>query len=331
MIKKSIRNTIATGKITLPAAIFLSALMWIVTYFVDSEPTVQTTYPLAQLLEPTFLSRQIVTIMNLLLCGVVGYTLIELNNVYTVIRKRTMLHCSIYVLLVSMCPFLHNSPAGSLISLCVCLSIFMLFKSYQKNEPVGYIFHSLLFLSLGSIWFPILLFFVPLYLLSAFSFQALTLRSFFAGLIGLFVPYLGLLSYAFLSDKIDLFYAPCRNLINIVPLDYSLLTTSEYVSIIVVTFLMLVSAIHYLVTSNREKLQTRSYLNFIISLEIVIIILGIVQPQHFVTLFQLFLVGGSFLIAHLFCLSGSRLSNIFFLFSLVLITLLALYNLWMCL
>ena len=55
----------------------------------------------------------------------------------------------------------------------------------------------------------------------------------------------------------------------------------------------------------------------------------LLQPQFFQTLVALLAVCASPLIAHLFALTNTRLSNLFFCLTLLLFTALTVWNLWM--
>ena len=82
------------------------------------------------------------------------------------------------------CPALHPVYAGDFASIAFLISLFFLFKGYQHPRPAGTMFYSFLFIGLGSLFFPQLTLFIPLYWIGAYGFQALTPKSFFGSLIG---------------------------------------------------------------------------------------------------------------------------------------------------
>ena len=322
------QNEVATGKLTLSVAVVLSILLWIGANLVRTIPISKTGY----LLEQEFLNRVSTGFLNNSLSFVsfalCGYLLIELNNAYSVIRIRTSLHVSIFCLLVAAFPFLHTLNNGCISGLLSTLSIYFLFRSYQCQQPVGYIYHALLFLGIGSLLFPQLLYFIPVLLLGAYKFKALTLRTFFAGIIGLSVPYWFLLGHAFFYNEMNLFYAPFIELGSFRPIDYSQVGLPVIVSVSFIILLLIVSSVHYMITSYQDKIRVRSYLNFLIYFAVFIIIFLCLQPQYAETLLSLLLPITAFLAGHLFTLSNTKVSNLFFIFSILLLIAVTVLNLW---
>ena len=71
------------------------------------------------------------------------------------------------------------------------------------------------------------------------------------------------------------------------------------------------------------------YLYIYITQTLVLLAFLPLQPAHYPTTMALILVSACPLIAHYFALTGSRLSNLFFLLSLLLTAGMAVLNLWM--
>ena len=124
-------------------------------------------------------------VINLLVCALTAYLLIEINTAFTLIRTRSTLHVSFYVFLSTACLFLHSFQYAVFAPLTFLIAISQLFSSYESPYPAGSIFHAFFFIGLGSLLFPQLLYFVPLFYLGMISFRSLSLKSFFAGLTGL--------------------------------------------------------------------------------------------------------------------------------------------------
>lgn len=117
-----------------------------------------------------------------------------------------------------------------------------------------------LFIGLGSLLFPQLLYFVPLFYLGMISFRSLSLKSFFAGLTGLCVPYWLFFGYAFYYDKMNLFYHPLQELIHFQPISYGTLGMDRIISCGIITLISLVSSVHYFHVSYLDKVRTRIFL-----------------------------------------------------------------------
>ena len=174
----------AKGRFTFPVAILICLLLRIIT------------------------GNEWQDVINLLVCALTAYLLIEINTAFTLIRTRSTLHVSFYVFLSTACLFLHSFQYAVFAPLTFLIAISQLFSSYESPYPAGSIFHAFFFIGLGSLLFPQLLYFVPLFYLGMISFRSLSLKSFFAGLTGLCVPYWLFFGYAFYYDKMNLFYHP---------------------------------------------------------------------------------------------------------------------------
>ena len=161
------------------------------------------------------------------------------------------------------------------------------------------------------------------------SFRSLSLKSFFAGLIGLCVPYWLFFGYAFYYDKMNLFYHPLQELIHFQSISYESLGQDRIISCGIITLISLVSSVHYFHVSYLDKVRTRIFLFFLITVEAWIYLLGILQPQHFDLLLQMQIIAGSILTGHLFTLTHNRFTGIFFIITFVLLIVLTIYNLWM--
>ena len=296
----------AKGRFTFPVAILICLLLRIIT------------------------GNEWQDVINLLVCALTAYLLIEINTAFTLIRTRSTLHVSFLRIPV------HGLPVSAFLPVCrflrhslFLIAISQLFSSYESPYPAGSIFHAFFFIGLGSLLFPQLLYFVPLFYLGMISFRSLSLKSFFAGLTGLCVPYWLFFGYAFYYDKMNLFYHPLQELIHFQPISYGTLGMDRIISCGIITLISLVSSVHYFHVSYLDKVRTRIFLFFLIAVEAWIYLLGILQPQHFDILLQMQVIVGSILTGHLFTLTHNRFTGIFFIITFVLLIVLTIYNLWM--
>lgn len=202
-----------------------------------------------------------------------------------------------------------------------------LFKSYQQARPTGSLFHAFVFIGLGSLLFPQLILFVPIFWIGAYNFQSLQPKSFFASLVGWSVPYWLLLGHALYYGQMELFCQPFRELVTFAPtrFDYQPweLATLGYLLV-----LFIVSAAHCLIAGYEDKIRTRSYLHFLILLNFCIFVYIGLQPVLSVHLMSFLLIGVSILAGHLFVLTNSRSSNIFFICAFIGLFILLGFNIW---
>lgn len=300
-----LQTDIATGRFTLPATVLICLFLWSITSYEWQEA------------------------ISLLGCALTAYLLIEINTAFTLIRTRTTFHVCLYIFLSTICFFLHPLQFLSFVPLAFLIAVFQLFRSYESPYPAGSIFHAFFFTGLGSLLFPQLLYFVPLFYLGMIGFRSLSPKSFFAGLIGLSVPYWFFFGYAFYYDKMSLFYHPLQEIIHFQPISYETLGLDKMISCGVVTLISLISSVHYFHVSYLDKVRTRIFLSFLIAVEAWIYLLGILQPQHFNILLQMQIIAGSILTGHLFTLTRNRFTGIFFIITFVILIALTIYNLWM--
>lgn len=322
------QNRITTGRFTLPVAIFISVVCWILSAILLPNAEVQkSSYPLwemfCNLCIPIWGNR----LFSFILYSIIGYFLIELNNAFAIIRMRASVQTAIYFLLISVCPSLHILYAGDVAAITFLIALFFLFKSYQQSRPAGTVFQAFVFIGIGSLLLPQLMLFVPIFWIGAYSFQSLTPKSFFASLIGWSVPYWFLLGYAYLNGQMDIFYQPFIELTTFHPFQFDF-QSWELATIGYLFVLYIASSGHCLVTGYEDKIRTRSYLHFLIFLNFCIFVYIGLQPTLVLHLLPLLLIGISILTGHLFVLTNSRSSNVFFIIMLIGLFSLFGFNVW---
>lgn len=218
MRTRSIQNQVTAGRFTLPVVILICIICWSLTSaLLPHLPQKPGNYPLWQSISQLTLPSWGTRMMSFVLYASIGYFLIEINNTFAIIRMRASVQTSLYFLLITACPGLHLLYAGDVAALAFLISLYFLLKSYQLTEPTGCLFHSFVFIGAGSIVFPQLMFFIPIWLIGAYSFQSLTFRSLCAAVVGWSLSYWVLLGYAFFYGQMDLFYNPFRELARFEP------------------------------------------------------------------------------------------------------------------
>ena len=296
---------VATGRFTLPVVVIVCLLLWGISL------------------------REWNELASMAIIGFIGYVIIETNTAFTLIRTRTSLPVSIYGWMATALFFLHPFEWINLIPLVFILSVFQLFRSYESSSPTNPIYHTFLFIGLGSLLFPQIIYFIPLFWGSMIPFRAMNGRSFLASLIGIITPYWFLYGYAFLYDKTDIFLASLREMIHFYPLDYSQLSSAEILSWGMITLLLLISGIHYIQISYMDKTRTRIYHSFLVFAGFWATAFSLLQPVHLHELMPIQLICMAFLSGHLFSLTRNRFSGILFVVIFVTFILLMTYNLWM--
>ncbi|KAA6340007.1 hypothetical protein EZS27_012103 [termite gut metagenome] len=332
MTPRQIQKTITTGQYTLVVVIILSLLFWLAPLFLlPGLPEKETSYSVWRTIREFCFPLWTDKVFCIILYFVIGYFLSVFNNQFGLIRMRLTIPASLFFLSLSVWPGSYVLYAGNIATLFFLISIYYLFESYQQyHNSSGYLFHAGLFTGLGSLLYPQLTYFIPVLILGANSFRSLSIRSFFALLIGWGVPYWFLLGYAFPAHRMDLFYQPFAELVNFEEVGFKF-QTWEWVTLGFIFILCVVSSVHSYVTSYMDKIRTRVFLRFFMVLNTCIFLFIILQPAQCVNLLPLLLVGTSILGGHLFVLSNSETSAIFFICSWIGLFFLFAFNMYMLL
>lgn len=333
MRTKSLQSQVTAGRFTLPVVILICTACWLLTsLLVPALAPNPGSYPLWQSIREWGLPLWAMKGISFVLYAIIGYFLIEINNTFAIIRMRASVQTSLYFLLITVCPGLHQLYAGDVAAIAFLLSLYFLLRSYQLPKPEACLFHSFVFIGAGSILFPQLTFFVPIWLIGAYNFQSFSFRSFCAAVVGWALPYWFLLGHAFYYGQMELFYAPFIELGTFQPIGFPEdLPLWEAVTLGYIFILFIVSVVHCLATGYQDKIRTRSYLYFLIFLCFCLFTFILLQPTHSIDLLSLLLVVASILLGHLFALTNSRPWNWFFIGSMVGLILLYIFNLWMLL
>ena len=306
MKSKGVRQKIAESNLTLLGAILIAILAWMAKGSVTSAEWI-----------------------GLLATGITAYVLMEFNNSNALIRIRSRMISSVYLVLMAALTSLHSYSVNALPPLCVLSAYFLLFKTYQNSHPESLVFHAFLFIGLGSLIFPQILLFTPFYLLAMIvQLRSLNLRSFAAAIMGTVLPFALIEAYMFYCAQPLYTPAFIRTLTCFPPPDYSVLSEHQMVSVGVVAFLAISAMLHFRYTKFNDKIRTRMFLYMLTVQELLIIAFLVAQPQHFDPLFRLLVMNSSPLIAHHLALTQRRWGTCYFYFALLLILTLAIYNLW---
>ena len=305
------QSKVAGSELTLPICILVAIALW-------------------WLPEGTF---SLLNILGLALCLLITYVIMGTNTQLHIIRIRTHLMACVWLLLAACFPFMQPIGEPLIAASCLCISYLLLFLCYQRLHPQAYVFHVFLMLSLGSLCAPVMLPMAVLFYLYLIIFlRSITWKAFWAGIVGLITPCWCYAVWSFLTNSMPDFIAhlsamaqmqlPSIGQVKALPFAWQL-------SAGIVALSCIVSILHFLRTNYDDKIRVRMYLYIYITQTLVLLAFLPLQPAHYPTTMALILVSACPLIAHYFALTGSRLSNLFFLLSLLLTAGMAVLNLWM--
>ncbi|MBO7068427.1 MAG: hypothetical protein J6W52_07095 [Bacteroidaceae bacterium] len=267
------------------------------------------------------------------LCATTTSICMETNAIQHIIRIRTRMMACVWLVLTSCLSFMHPLGAPAISAVCLAMSYYLLFRSYQLYAPTLWVFHSFLFLGLGSLFSAVLLPMGILYYIYLIGFmRAFTWRGFWAGILGTAIPYWCWAVWCFLTNKTDYLLEFLSSHFLWQPVSWQAITSLSLATMVsagIVILLSLVGMIHYLQTKYNDKIRVRMILYIYTTQTILFILYLFLQPNEYQNTMSLLLVSSCPLIAHYFSLTKSWLSNAFFILSLLLCGAMAYFNLWM--
>lgn len=296
---------VATGRFTLPVVTIVGLLLWLVN--LNSWQDLGT----------------------LAIVMFTCYLMIETNTAFSLIRTRTTLHICSYWLWISIFIFLHPFEWKCSGAVTFMSAVVYLFKSYESSNTSTSLFNVSFFITSGSLLFPKLIYFLPLFILSTIGIRSLNIKSLIAFLLGCLTPYWLLFGYAFFYDQMEIFYTPLKESFTFHTVDYTSLPNHVIISWLAITLLQLVCSIHFSKASYQDKTRTRIFLTFLTIAGWWTTVFIAVQPQLIYPLLFIQLICTSFLTAHLFTLTRNRFSGIGFIVNIISLIVLTCYNLWM--
>ncbi len=204
------------------------------------------------------------TMINALLMVAGGILLLRLNNLFSIIPKRTMLPLIFFLLLELASPQLSLLCNGNLIAIAMILLLFPFFFSFQQFQAQS------AFLIMGSVatctlFCPPIIYYIPLLLVGFLQLRYFNLKSVLGALVGLLTPFwiligFGLLSFGDLASLIPSFSFQIPQSIPY--------TTPQFWTIVLTVILGAFSGITTIYSTFSEKRQIRSYNGFITLLSV---------------------------------------------------------------
>lgn len=304
MRDNSLRIRIATGAFTLPIMAGIAIILWLIPGISDVELWI-----------------------GLGVVGLTTFLLAELNNRNALLRIRSRMVGATFLALYTASPALHTWTFDMIPMVCLILSYFQLFAAYQQPHAEGDTFRGFLFLGIASWFYPLLLLVVPvLYICLLVQLRVLTWRTWFAGLLGLIVPYWFYAGWAIWNNVIDTAFLPFVEAFRFTSPDYHAVPTDVLAILSFTVIMAVLSMLHFSRTAYNDKIRTRMFYYVIICTEILILIACIFLPQHYNVLLRLLIVNSAPLIAHYFALAKGKVMNYLFNFCLFVLGVLTIFN-----
>lgn len=312
-MQKLLQNKVAESKLALPVTLVYAIVVWLACGLVTHQWWLQ----FGGFVLSTFLMA-------------------ELNNINVLIRIYSrMVSCTFIVLSCAAC-FLFPSLQHVILQLCFIGFMVILFLAHDK-ESTGVVYYAFLVLSIGSMAFVQIIYFLPLlWILMGTNLQILSWRTFSASLLGLLTPYwLGGCWLVWQEDFLPL-VNHFRKLADFSSLhDIMLLTSGQMgqpvrtvVFYAVLCILTITGIIHYIRSHHGDKIRVRMLYGFFAWVAIFSLSLAILLPWHYDALMRIAIVCTAPLLAHFIALTSTKFTNAAFIVIVCGLLLLTGYSLW---
>ncbi len=316
MMNKRFQNSVASGRFTLPAAILYYVLVCCMVLGSD-------------ILSGDWRRHCLTVLLSLGL----AYDLQEIHNRFMLIRIRTYMVPAVYLFLsaAALCclPQRYDTP----MAIAGVLTLHLLFCTYQERNPAGHTFYAFTLLGLASVEIAQLLYLAPFLILNMLiQLRSLHFRSFFAAILGLLLPYVVWLFYAYYTESWDLYYH-LQELVTIEPLTPEPLLNSlqnpDIYFYLPFCFFCLIAGWHLAIRSYDDKIKPRMLLKVTLINHLLVFLLILWQPQLLTPLLGLQIATGSVIITHYFALTSHWFTNLLFYLFLICFIALTIYEIWM--
>ncbi len=275
-----------------------------------------------------FAERPLSDFGALVCVGLTPYLLGELNTRFMLVRTRTTSPSWFFLLLVVVTPYLFRWSAGCMLPVFFSCMLFSLFRSYESHYASTTIFHAFLFLGLCSLVFPHFLWLVlPLYL-HMIPLRSFSAKTFFAGLVGVSIPYWLAFGYSLYSGDSVWFQRLALRPFRLEMPDYVGVPIPDVIMYGVVALLYVCYVVFYFQSAYKDKVHTRILLNTVVWMGVWINLLILLCPQALGSLLPVLFVPTAILAGHLYSLTFGLYVRISFYVTLGLLFLLFLFHIW---
>lgn len=308
MRSKRIQNRIGESRLLLPASLMISCGLW----WLPRRP--YTHWELGALGA----------------CLLTTYFITEMNNRNAIIRVYSRSECSVFLLLAGCMGILHGWDWQWPAVPALTATLFMLTRMDGVGNIVAHTFHIFIVLGVAALFAPAYIWFgLILYWHIAVSFRKLTIKGFFAGLIGLATPLWTALCVCLLTDRWPMVQTWWNELTDLRPITaeaFRQMDTDVLVCWSLPALIFVAGSVYYLANSYEDKARTRLLIYMLITQSAFTLALAVLQPHWAQSLLPAMLVSVSPLPAHYLTLQRTWwASNILWLF-IICLALVAAYT-----
>lgn len=246
--------------------------------------------------------------------------------VLLIIKGKTMLPFLFFFLLNSTNSDLYPIQASSVALFFLFAAFYELFRSYQEPINVGRIYNATMYISVGSLLWVYLVWFIPLFWYGLYKFRLLSIRSFFASLLGFFTTYWFVLAWCVWKYDYSIFLVSVQSLMNINL--FVLKDPAQFENIVPFSMIVFIMLSVFVILRDLNTLRTRQYLMFLLVFSVYSFSLIFLYEHENANMLFIFYIPASVLLAYLFSNRSGFVSYLFYYGFLVFLFILFMLRLW---
>ena len=258
------------------------------------------------------------------------YLMFLLDKTSVLLRIYSQLVPSSFLVLVMVGNLIFPSVQSTVVLVSFVGYYLFSLSTYQDSSAAGYTFYAYVCIGIASTVFIQIFFFVPLLcFLHKTKVLSMSRKSFWASLLGLFVPYWFMGVYDVYKNQFGRLIEHFTSIIIFQsPFDCSVVSTPQLLTFSYISLLAFVGISHSLGSRSGDKIRTRMFYEMFSLIDICCMAFIILQPQHFDRLLPIMIVTTAPLIAHFFAFANTTFNNIAFQLILGSAFVLTVYNLY---
>ena len=272
--------------------------------------------------------RKIVYIAGFSLLFLAAAFIQRFNFLFVNIKGRTILPFLIFLILNSVNPDFYPIRPVSIALFLLIFALFELFGSYQNSTATGRIFNMMVYLCVGSLIWPYLLWFIPIFWIGMYQFRILNFRTFAATLLSIFTFFWFVLGWCVWKHDFGVFTNIAQSIseINLFFLKES--WYHEYLTPLCIFFFMIVLSVLLSLQESENTIRTRNFLSFLSLLSFFSFILSLFYASTFVDFICVFYLPVSVIVSYLFFEKYGIAANLLYCFIMILLLISLSVRLW---
>ena len=262
-----------------------------------------------------------------LLC--LGAALIQrFISLFVIIKEKTTLPFLLFLLLNSANTGFYPIQPISFALFLLIFSLFELFGSYQNPQAISRMFNVMVYLSAGSLIWPYLLWFIPVFWFGMYKFKIWNAGTVGASLMGLFTTCWFVLGWCVWKHDYTVFtnLVQCITDIRIMIMQESWLI--EWLAPLCVFFFMIILYVQISLLEHENTIRTRHFLSFLLIFGIVSFALSICYASGFDDFLCVFYLSASIIISYFFSGKYGIIASLLYYLFTALFILILFIHLW---